>query len=80
MPGQHLQKLPYEDPIENQTHYVVAVRSGSKRAYMITTSPKAIVEWQKEELAKHPTTRFLIQAFPNAATARLFAKSMARAL
>lgn len=77
---QHLQKLPYEDPIENQTHYVVAVRSGARRAYMITTSPKAIAEWQKEELAQRPTTQFLIQAFPNASTARLFAKSMARAL
>ncbi|MGH7136155.1 MAG: DUF1570 domain-containing protein, partial [Pirellulales bacterium] len=77
---QQLRKLPYEDPLENQTHYVVAVRTGSQRAYMITTSPKAIAEWRKEELAKHPTTRFLIQAFPNASTARLFAKSLARAL
>lgn len=77
---QHLQKLPYEDPIENQTHYVVAVRSGAQRLYMITTSPRAIVEWQSELLAKQPATRFLIQAFPNASTAKLFAKSMARAL
>jgi hypothetical protein len=77
---QHLQKLPYEDPIENQTHYVVAVRSGSRRAYMITTSPKAIVEWQREMLMKSPATRFQIEAFPNASTAKLFAKSIARAL
>jgi hypothetical protein len=77
---QHLQKLPYEDPIENQTHYVVAVRTGAKRAYMITTSLKAIVDWQNEERVKQPATRFLIQAFPNASTAKLFAKSMAKAL
>jgi hypothetical protein len=77
---QHLQKLPYEDPIENQTHYVVAVRSGAKRLYMITTSPKAIADWQKEMLSKQPATQFVVQAFPNGATARLFAKSIARAL
>ncbi|HVX16260.1 MAG TPA: DUF1570 domain-containing protein [Pirellulales bacterium] len=77
---QHLQKLPYEDPIENQTHYVVAVKTGVRRAYMITTSPKAIADWRNEVLSKQPTTQFIIQAFPNAATAKLFAKSMARAL
>lgn len=77
---QHLQKLPYIDPIENQTHYVVAVRSGSQRLYMITTSPKTIAQWQQEVLTKHPGTQFRIQAFPNAATAKIFARSIARSL
>ncbi|HWB07839.1 MAG TPA: DUF1570 domain-containing protein [Pirellulales bacterium] len=73
---QHLQKLPYEDPIANQTHYVVLMRGGSRRGYMITTSPKAVVEWQQEQLAQRPTTEFLIQAFPNFAAAKIFAKSL----
>jgi len=77
---QHLQKLPYEDPIENQTHYVVAMRDGARRLYMITTSPKAIVDWQNEQLAQRPATTFIVQAFPNRSTAKLFAKSIARAL
>ncbi|HQU46633.1 MAG TPA: hypothetical protein PK867_27750 [Pirellulales bacterium] len=73
---QHLQKLPYEDPIVNQTHYVVLMKGGRLRGYLITTSPTAVVEWQKEQLAQRPTTQFLVQAFPNAATATIFAKSM----
>lgn len=74
----HLMKLPYDDPIVNQTHYVVMMEAGARRGYALTTSPKAIVQWQEEQLAKMPTAVFVIQAFPNADTAKLFAKGWLR--
>lgn|SRR5487761_1585711 len=73
---QHLQKLPYEDPIANQTHYVVLIRSGRRRGYMITTFPRAVAEWQREQLTTRPTTQFIIQAFPNASAAKIFATAL----
>lgn len=75
---QHLMKLPYEDPILNQTHYVVMMEAGARRGYALTTSPTAIVQWQDEQSAKAPGAIFLIQAFPNADTAKIFAKSWLR--
>lgn len=71
---QHLTRLPYEDPILNQTHYVVMMRSGARRGYALTTSPKAIVEWQEEQSAKSPGAIFVVQAFPDADMAKVFAK------
>lgn len=75
---QHLVNLPYEDPIVNQTHYVVMMTAGARRGYALTTSPKAIAQWQEEQSAKTPGAVFVIQAFPNAATAKIFAKSWLR--
>lgn len=73
--AKHLQKLPYEDPIANQTHYVVMMQSGILRGYIITTSPKAAKDWQQEQLGKQPASVFVVQAFANARAAELFAKS-----
>lgn len=70
----HLEKLPYEDPIANQTHFVVMMHGGGLRGYIITTSPKAVREWQTEQTANLPGSQFIVQAFPNARTAELFAK------
>ncbi|HVX14709.1 MAG TPA: DUF1570 domain-containing protein [Pirellulales bacterium] len=71
----HLQKLPYEDPIANQTHYVAMAQMGALRSYMITTSPRAVRDWQQEQGERQPGTQFVIQAFGNARAAELFAKS-----
>ena len=71
----HLQKLPYEDPIANQTHYVVMVQGGGLRGYIITTSPRAARDWQQEQGERQPGAQFIIQAFANARAAEMFAKS-----
>lgn len=71
----HLEKLPYEDPIVNQTHYVVMMQGGGLRGYIITTSPKAAKDWQHDQTAKQPGSLFVVQAFANARAAELFAKS-----
>ncbi|HEX7378548.1 MAG TPA: DUF1570 domain-containing protein [Pirellulales bacterium] len=73
--AKHLQKLPYEDPIANQTHYVVMMQAGILRGYMITTSPKSVKDWQREQTAQQPGSVFVVQAYPSAQAAELFAKS-----
>ncbi|HET6879976.1 MAG TPA: DUF1570 domain-containing protein [Pirellulales bacterium] len=73
--AKHLQKLPYEDPIANQTHYVVMMQGGGLRGYIITTSPKAAKDWQQDQSSKQPASIFVVQAFANARAAELFAKS-----
>ncbi len=81
--GKSLRKLPYVDPVANQTHYVamleVPVGVALQRSYAITTSPKAVKDWQKEQLdellpAVRAATKFTIQAFPNETAASNFAK------
>lgn len=51
---ERLSKMPYVDPIENQPHYVVYMRLGIQRAYVISPSPKAISEWQQGIIAGLP--------------------------
>jgi hypothetical protein len=74
----HLKKLPYEDPITNQTHYVVMMQVAEgvtvRRAYVVTASPKAASDWRVEQTGQHPAAAFDIRAFPNAALATAFGK------
>jgi hypothetical protein len=81
-----LQKLPYADPVANQTFYAAMLEAplGAvvRRGYIITTSPKAIKEWQQEQLNDLPPAaqagaRFTVQAFPNKNAATSFAKGWA---
>lgn len=78
-----LQKLPYVDPVANQTHFVAMLEApigaAVRRGYAITTSPKAVREWQQEQLSGLPAAvqanvRFSVQAFPNESAASSFAK------
>ncbi|MCE9607444.1 MAG: DUF1570 domain-containing protein [Planctomycetia bacterium] len=52
----HLKNLPYVDPIENMTHYVVMMRypqgPRTMRAYAITLSEKQVKETREELVAK----------------------------
>jgi hypothetical protein len=75
----NLQKLPYVDPVLNQTHYVgmlqMRVGGQTRRSYVVTTSPRAIKEWQQKEAGgAQAGAQLNIQAFPDQATAVSFAK------
>lgn len=70
----HLQKLPYVDPILNQTHYVVKFYSDKGAKVRITTSPQRIYQWKKEMVDALPAplrarSRFIVRAYPNRSTA-----------
>lgn len=76
---QHLKSLPYVDPIENMTHYVVMIEVpdavGISRRVGLTASPAAIKQLQQDVLAQVPTSlharaRFSIQAFPTRSAAQ----------
>ncbi|HUY89548.1 MAG TPA: DUF1570 domain-containing protein [Pirellulales bacterium] len=80
----NLQKLPYVDPVLNQTHYVALLQAPlgavTHRSYMVTTSPRSIKEWQEKAISELPgaaraTAQVTIQAFPNRAAARVFAEA-----
>ena len=78
-----LRKLPYIDPVLNQTHFVAMLQIGARRKYMVTTSPRSIKEWQQQEVGRLPpalqaTTAMTIEAFPTREAALLFAKGWAR--
>ena len=79
----NLKKLPYVDPVLNQTHYVAmlqtAVGGRVQRSYMVTTSPKAIKDWRQQEVGGLPAglqagAQMTIEAFPSQAAAGSFAK------
>jgi len=78
---EHLKKLPYKDPIVNQTFYVVtmAVRQGRTTAISagLTTSPAAVREWQQQAQENLPaplraSSAFSIRTFPNKVLADTF--------
>lgn len=74
----HLKSLPYTNPIENQTHYVVMLDTQAMRTAGVTSSPAAIKKWQEQTLASVPPavrTRasFQIRPFPSRTTAETFA-------
>ena len=85
----HLRKLPYTDPVENQTHYVAlfVLNRGltiEKRAG-VTTSPAAVREWQKDALNDVPATErnrvsFRYQVFPSRTAASRYADQWLNAL
>lgn len=69
----HLTKLPFVNPVENQTHYVLMV--ADPRQVFVTSSPKELQRLHKEHAAKG---KFAIQAFPNRAAAQLFGQTWLR--
>jgi len=74
----HLQALPYVDPIANQTHYVVLLDTTSMRTAGVTTSPSGAHEFQEKVLAKLPpnvraSSRFQIMPFANRQLAEQYA-------
>jgi hypothetical protein len=76
----HLAKLPYVDPIANQTHYVAMLNTGLRRSVMISTSPAAVRRWQEEQSGQIPPSdrgraRWQLQALPSKAAAESFANS-----
>lgn len=75
---EHLQSLPYVDPIANQTHYVVLLDTSSMRTAGVTTSPAGAQEFQEKVLAKLPpnvraASRFQIMPFTNKQLAEQYA-------
>jgi hypothetical protein len=75
---EHLESLPYVDPIANQTHYVVLLDTTSMRTAGVTTSPAGAQEFQEKILAKLPpnvraTSRFQIMPFANKQLAEQYA-------
>jgi hypothetical protein len=72
----HLQKLPYSDPIINQTHYVAMIETDLVRMAIVSFSPAAVQQWQREQLTKlqQAKPRYSIRAFPSRDTANVFAQ------
>ncbi|MEX2113084.1 MAG: DUF1570 domain-containing protein [Pirellulales bacterium] len=80
---EHLKSLPYVDPIANQTHYVVMLRSTTQRSVGITTSPASVRKWQEQALEKIPpqvrsAARFEILPFDNKHLAEQYAEGFLR--
>lgn len=79
----HLRKLPYVDPIENTTHYVIllSVQNGQsvQRSLAITLSPTAVQQTRQELLDKLPLSvqaraTFDVRNFPSKTAAMNFAR------
>ena len=78
-----LKRLPYVDPVLNQPHYVVLMKSGIKRATVITSSPASIPEARQQMLlslqpAERASAQFLIDIYPNQALAKQAAANALR--
>ena len=81
----HLRKLPYVDPIENLTHYVILyryIRSGTLYTGHAVTASKTAVDKTREDLrARLPpdvqqTAQFEVRPFPTRTQALQFAQSL----
>jgi len=81
----HLKRLPYVDPIENMTHYVVLIRyqqgAGYLIRYQVTASPTAVNKTREELRATLPqavqqNAVFEVKPFPTRTQALAFAKSI----
>lgn len=79
----YLKKLPYTDPIANQTHYVVLTITGqgggALRSAGVTASPAAVKSWQQSKLESMPApvraqTNFTVRPFPSRQAAEAFAE------
>ena len=78
----HLKKLPYVDPIENMTHYVVMltypVGGGVSRSYTVTASPTEVEQIRQRMLLRLPPdvqreARFEVRPLPTRSGATTFA-------
>lgn len=79
---QHLKKLPYVDPIANQTHYVtmlqITTEAVIERRVDVTTSRVAVQQWQQQQraaVARQSGLQFTVRAFPNRSAAANFAEA-----
>lgn len=79
----HLQKLPYVDPYENMTYYVVLlsypVGSGTMRSYNITPSPTRVEQTRLQMLQRLPpeaqrSAKFEVRPIPSRTAAQTFAQ------
>jgi hypothetical protein len=78
-----VKKLPYVDPIMNQPHYVAVLETRLWRKVLITTSPKAVHEWQDEEISglaprQRDSSRFHVQVVGNRQEAEKTADKLLR--
>jgi hypothetical protein len=80
----HLKKLPYTDPVANQTHYVAMIEFGdrneTRRSVAVTTSPTVVRTWRQDQMARVPAeqqaaAQFAVQAFPTKGAATEFAEA-----
>ena len=69
---QHLQSLPFVDPIANQTHYVLMLLKGNVRETLVTFSPQQVVNTQKARAGRGFAMD--VRAFPDRTSAEQFAK------
>jgi hypothetical protein len=83
----HLRKLPYKDPLANQTFYVVTmiVKQGNSAQVSagLTTSPGSVRQWQEEARQKlpaqlRPLSAFSVRTFPNKPLAQAYLDSVLR--
>lgn len=78
----HLYKLPYTDPIENMTHYVVLLDISGQRAYQMTPSPRAVEDLRQQLLATVPPqvrneVQFQVRTFGTRSAAKAFVAAWA---
>jgi len=71
----HLGRLPYVDPIANQTHYVALADTGQRRTVVVTTSPADILAFRRRVGAQ---AQFQVRALPGRAVAERFAQEWLR--
>ncbi|HTM54784.1 MAG TPA: DUF1570 domain-containing protein [Pirellulales bacterium] len=76
---EHVQSLPYTDPIANQTHYVVMLNTSALRTAGVTSSPASVRRWQEETLTKVPASvraqaTFDVMPFENRSLAEQYAR------
>jgi hypothetical protein len=76
----HLQKLPYVDPVENQTHYVAMWTVPTRKDVVVSPSPAAIRQWRQQQAdrlqpAEQGLFTFQVQAYPTRAAAEAFARA-----
>jgi hypothetical protein len=76
---EHVQGLPYTDPIANQTHYVVMLNTAALRTAGVTSSPASVRRWQEETLTKVPASvraqaTFDVMPFENKTLAEQYAR------
>jgi hypothetical protein len=83
----HLRKLPYKDPLANQTFYVVTMVVKQGRSTQVsaglTTSPGSVRHWQEEAREKlpaplRPHSSFTVRTFPNKPLAQAYLDGLLR--
>jgi hypothetical protein len=83
----HLRRLPYKDPLANQTFYVVTmiVKQGNSAQVSagMTTSPGSVRQWQAEARQKlpaqlRPLSSFSVRTFPNKPQAQAYLDGLLR--